>query len=263
MKLLKYRIRCTTDSVDEYWWLSEGDPSPTTCPTNTGHSVDLASVAVVDRSGPSEVEVAPKTGGLQTMLDGVSLSGDASKTHRADYSIPFDLHLQGTMSVWKNFQVGDICHVAIIHPGGQTNLAVAASATDTTVTVGTGQGAYYDPNSGAVTIEFWNAADDDLLEVVEIDSVSGDVVTLKAGLNNAHGTDEVVRVSYGCFSPVRGADGTDGGVKMLGDGQLNVVNQNQVTDKISAGLHLSSRCKTTATAGVRDLSVNYWFRRAV
>lgn len=261
-KLLKYRIKCTTDNVDEYWWLSEGDPAPTTCPTDSAHTVNGASVAVVDRSGPNEVEVAPKQGGLLSMLDGVTFSGDASKTHHAEYSVPFDLHLQGTMSLWKNLSLGDVCHVAIIHPGGQTNLASASLVNDTTVTVGTGKGAYYDPTQGAVAIEFWNAADDALLETVEIDSVAGDAVTLKSALALAHGTDEIVRVSYGCFSPIRGTEGLDGGVKLLGDGSLNIINQNQVTEKIAAGLQFSARCKTTAAAGLREIAVNFWFRRA-
>jgi hypothetical protein len=39
----QYKIYCTTDSKWEYMW---GVTPPTTCPTNTAHSVDLSSVSV-------------------------------------------------------------------------------------------------------------------------------------------------------------------------------------------------------------------------
>ena len=48
MAILKYRIRCTTDAKDEYWLLSDAVAAPTTCPTNTAHTVNGASVTVVE-----------------------------------------------------------------------------------------------------------------------------------------------------------------------------------------------------------------------
>jgi hypothetical protein len=42
----KYKIRCTTEGADKYWYLPKGSPAPTTCPTNTAHTCDLASVVL-------------------------------------------------------------------------------------------------------------------------------------------------------------------------------------------------------------------------
>ena len=44
MSIYRYRIKCNTDNKFEYWNLLSTDPVPTTCPTNTAHSVDTSSV---------------------------------------------------------------------------------------------------------------------------------------------------------------------------------------------------------------------------
>lgn len=54
--ILKYKIHCNTENTDKYWLLQNTDPSPSKCPTNSAHSVDLSSVVVVD-SGDSPKEV--------------------------------------------------------------------------------------------------------------------------------------------------------------------------------------------------------------
>jgi hypothetical protein len=46
MTIYKYRIWCVTDSKYEYVW---AESPPTTCPTNTAHSVDTGKIAVVDK----------------------------------------------------------------------------------------------------------------------------------------------------------------------------------------------------------------------
>jgi hypothetical protein len=44
MSVYRYRVFCNTDNKFEYWNLYSTDPVPTTCPTNTSHSVDATSV---------------------------------------------------------------------------------------------------------------------------------------------------------------------------------------------------------------------------
>lgn len=44
MSVYRYRIKCNTDNKFEYWNLYSTDHVPTTCPTNTAHSVDTTSV---------------------------------------------------------------------------------------------------------------------------------------------------------------------------------------------------------------------------
>jgi len=56
----KYRLKCTTDDKYEYWLLGEDTP-PTTCPTNTAHSIDSSSVALVDVIEQNVVTVREET----------------------------------------------------------------------------------------------------------------------------------------------------------------------------------------------------------
>ena len=48
MSLYKYRIYCVTDSKYEYVWLDSEASAPTTCPTDTGHTVDNSNVIIVE-----------------------------------------------------------------------------------------------------------------------------------------------------------------------------------------------------------------------
>lgn len=42
----KYKVRCTTDNKDEFWFLPEDDPVPTTCPANSAHSINGGATTV-------------------------------------------------------------------------------------------------------------------------------------------------------------------------------------------------------------------------
>lgn len=46
--IYKYKVYCQTDSKWEHWLLSDTEAAPTTCPTNTGHTIDSSSVSVVE-----------------------------------------------------------------------------------------------------------------------------------------------------------------------------------------------------------------------
>lgn len=62
----KYRIRCTTDNIDEYRILKSTEPEPTTCPTNTNHTIDPTQTTIVDTIEDSVVtikEESTPTGG--------------------------------------------------------------------------------------------------------------------------------------------------------------------------------------------------------
>ena len=52
----KYRIWCNTDSQYEYWYLDKDAAAPTTCPTDTGHSIDGAKTSVVETI-PNEIQL--------------------------------------------------------------------------------------------------------------------------------------------------------------------------------------------------------------
>jgi hypothetical protein len=53
-----YRIYCTTEAAWKYWRLKTNESPPTTCPTDTGHTVDGGSVVEAYRSGPKDVTLS-------------------------------------------------------------------------------------------------------------------------------------------------------------------------------------------------------------
>lgn len=60
MKVKRYKIYCETEAAWRHWYLPESVAAPTTCPTDTGHTVTGGSVSVVATIGPDSVEIANK-----------------------------------------------------------------------------------------------------------------------------------------------------------------------------------------------------------
>ena len=60
--LLRYNIYCNSEQATKEWILDEDTAPPTTCPTDTGHVVTLASVSVVEAIRTSRVEILDKDG---------------------------------------------------------------------------------------------------------------------------------------------------------------------------------------------------------
>jgi hypothetical protein len=58
----KYRIYCSTDNKNEFWYLSENDSLPTTCPINTSHTIIPSSVVIVDKFEKNLVEISEEKG---------------------------------------------------------------------------------------------------------------------------------------------------------------------------------------------------------
>lgn len=57
----KYRVYCTTDSKYEFTW---GETEPTTCPTNTGHTINTSLTTIVDTLKENLVTVNENKEGL-------------------------------------------------------------------------------------------------------------------------------------------------------------------------------------------------------
>ena len=52
-----YNVRCITEHIDKQWILPETEPVPTTCPTDTNHTIDPSLTAIqrtVDGYEPDE-----------------------------------------------------------------------------------------------------------------------------------------------------------------------------------------------------------------
>jgi len=64
MKIAHYTIHCSTEGLWRDHYLPEGDPEPTTCPVDTGHTVTPDSVNVVETFGPNEVNIVSPDGSV-------------------------------------------------------------------------------------------------------------------------------------------------------------------------------------------------------
>jgi len=207
------------------------------------------------------VEITPVAGGSKMDVDGVFLSAIAGAWARADYTMPESLHVQGVYAHWKNCLGGDYAWIVVTHPQLATP-AVQADAGQADVNVGApALAAVFDPTNGARYLEFWNAADDTLIEVVKIASVSGSVVTLASNLQETHATDVTLRARFDGFSPVRGTHGLDGGFRLLNSATMLLRNEIGITAILPAGLILSLRLRTSVVVGAREMAVSYIFRK--
>jgi hypothetical protein len=92
-KLIKYRLYCTTDNRWEFVWKEETEPAPTTCPTNTTHTINSSSVSIVDERAELKVQIqeeSVETGG-HFRLDNYYFTCPGNTTTYYDFSIPINI----------------------------------------------------------------------------------------------------------------------------------------------------------------------------
>ena len=53
----KYRFRCVTEDTNVFVWADSEDPSPTLCPNDSAHTVDLGTLTIVDTVASNDVTV--------------------------------------------------------------------------------------------------------------------------------------------------------------------------------------------------------------
>lgn len=112
--ILKYKIHCNTENADKIWYLDNNQSSPTTCPTNSSHSVDLSSTAVVQIGGPQEVIQVLGKDNLLLSPRGMIFNPTAGRTTSSDLKFDTDLVLRGGVLFSENAVVGDYIGVDII-----------------------------------------------------------------------------------------------------------------------------------------------------
>ena len=86
----KYRVYCSTDSKYEYVW---GTTEPTTCPTNTAHTITTSKTTIIDEANPTIVEIKEesiKTGGF-FKTDSIKINATANQTSSIIITHPFDI----------------------------------------------------------------------------------------------------------------------------------------------------------------------------
>jgi hypothetical protein len=111
----EYRVRCTTDNKYETWVLSENDPEPTTCPTNTSHTIDQSQTTIIKEISDTEVSIKEenvKTGGN---FQSTTIEFDAIKNQESSQSIswPFPVSALAVQFVTEEINRGDILDMII------------------------------------------------------------------------------------------------------------------------------------------------------
>lgn len=273
----KYRYFCSTEAGEVFEWREDvggaGDP-PTSCRNDTGHSIDSASISVVEVRDVPQVEVTAKVGGRATLTDGMAVRCNESSQAHAGYLVPEDFHVQGSSIVWNGFFEGDYGAVSVVHP-----LSVAAApqvhaegatqiTVDNTLLAELGnapRSVLFDPTQGAQHLEAFSADGSTLLEVVKIASVDTGtgVVTLASGVVNSGGwpNGAILKARYKSFVPVRGPQGIDGGFRLVGSDDTLIENVVEITEPLPSGLQICMAVFTGSDVGLRQLALNWIFRQ--
>lgn len=132
-----YRIWCNDDARWEYWILTADDAEPTTCPTNTAHSVNLASVDDIARRANTDVtivEESVRTGGhFQTTT--MRLDAAANTITAADMSWPFPVSAYVVSFTGTADHEGDCVNMYVAPDTVVGAIIAPVAATDTVITV--------------------------------------------------------------------------------------------------------------------------------
>jgi len=64
MKVFKYRFWCVTEEAYVYVWRSENESTPTLCPNNSAHTVDLSNLTIVETVEEQDVHIAGVEAGV-------------------------------------------------------------------------------------------------------------------------------------------------------------------------------------------------------
>lgn len=158
----KYRIYCITEGQNVYEW---AESTPTTCPNNTAHTINLNSISIVQQLASNQVKIQMEnvpTGGnfcAQTF----AVTADANTTTTAQISWPFNISM--ILASWTSTSDNN---------GDAITVEIPSHSTVGTITSNV--------NVGDTTL----AVSSTVLEYVE----NGYYITITDGTN----TDEVGRV---------------------------------------------------------------------
>lgn len=115
--LKKWKIFCNEEKLTRYVWKDDSEPAPTTCPVDTGHSVNLASVSVVDTRASDEVRIKE----VDTLQDGRFYSdsidfvarGPTGTTTEHTFSYPTPVSIAVGDWIGRQEDHGDIISIVV------------------------------------------------------------------------------------------------------------------------------------------------------
>jgi len=161
---------------------------------------------------------------------------------RASFALTQDSHIAFAHA--KSFQAlpGDYGKTVVIHPAGRFLFPTGLSAGATTIDAGdpAKAGPYAYPGAH---VELWSSADDtaDLLEAIEVESVSGQIVTLVRATTVSLGADAQAVPILKSYTPLRGDKGLDGGARFVGSQTEKLGNPGEASAVVTAGAEVGIR----------------------
>lgn len=177
--LVYFKIWCTTDSKYEYVWKYEDD-LPTTCPTNTAHTIDADSIVGTKSIKENEFKLieegVEQTGGFIAGTSRVmGITGATGETQNFDYTYPITVGIQSISFTSTAIHEGDEMEI-IIAPNTVVGVltADAVGATNifnvsSTATAALKKGYYVNITDGANVNE--------LGMVVDVNTATGKITT--------------------------------------------------------------------------------------
>jgi len=112
-----YRIKCTTEGMNKTWTLLDTDPAPTTCPTNTAHTIDTSSVTVIKTVEDGLVKIREEdidTGGhFRSETKVINCPTGPNVTQTENYSWPFPVSILELQFVSDEDNRGDVLTLSV------------------------------------------------------------------------------------------------------------------------------------------------------
>lgn len=109
LDLYKYRVYCSTENAFKYWWLDETQTVPTTCPDDSGHTVDTSRTLVVDTRESNVVNIAQENvkTGENYRYHTIQFDALGNQTTQYTFSFPFNVSVMDAMIQVAEENTGD------------------------------------------------------------------------------------------------------------------------------------------------------------
>ena len=183
--IYKYRIYCVTDSKYEYQWAEQ---EPTTCPTNTGHTIDSSQTTIVqtkeDQSIIIKEEIVPTQGfyRFQGYHHEVPASNPTGNVTSFDISWPFPVSIINGWFLSPSNSAGDVVSAIV---GEKTIVGIiTADVGNTDTTLNVSSTVMENSEIGWDLNLFNGVTSDDLGRVLSKDSANSTVTIETAPSNN-------------------------------------------------------------------------------
>lgn len=96
--IYRYRLYCTSEDAFKYTWLDMNQPTPTTCPTNSLHSVDTSQTSIVEKIDDHTSLVSTNNSTTTPLTSSQTFYGDWEDiSNYASLSVIGDADVAGTL----------------------------------------------------------------------------------------------------------------------------------------------------------------------